>query len=89
MHKLCGTNGTLPTSHILTEDLKVIGDNAYKSGGFGDVWRGRFKDRSVAIKVLKTYATDDLVKVKKVGYTSALQSDRVSLCRFRNSARKL
>jgi hypothetical protein len=78
MHKLCGACGTLPTSHIITEGLEVIGNKAYDSGGFADVWQGRFKGRKVAIKALRTYANDDPVKVKKVGYRSALESDIVS-----------
>jgi serine/threonine protein kinase len=71
----------LPTSHILAEGIETIGNKPYNSGGFADVWRGRFKGRDVAIKVLKIYATssEDLVKVNKVGYTSALESDIVSV----------
>jgi hypothetical protein len=86
MRKLCEECGTLPTSHILTDSLEMIGDKPHRLGGIADVWRGRFKGRDVAVKALRV--TDDLVKVQKVGYTSALESGIVSVFRFRYSIRK-
>jgi hypothetical protein len=88
MPKLCAAHGMLPSSYILTDGLEVIGDKAYKFGGFADIWKGRFEGRNVAIKALRVYATNNLGKIKKVGYTSALDSDIVSLFRCRNSTRK-
>lgn len=36
------------------------------SGGFADVWLGRYEGRPVALKVLRIYGRDNLKKVKKV-----------------------
>ncbi|EGN99518.1 hypothetical protein SERLA73DRAFT_26193, partial [Serpula lacrymans var. lacrymans S7.3] len=35
------------------------------SGGFADIWLGRYKGRSVGLKVLRVYGSDNLSKVKK------------------------
>jgi len=37
-------------------------------GGFADVWKGKYRDRDVAMKVLRTYSTSDLQKIIGVGY---------------------
>jgi len=37
-------------------------------GGFADVWKGKHRDRDVAIKVLRTYSDSDLQKIVGVGY---------------------
>ena len=37
-------------------------------GGFADVWKGKYRDRDVAIKVLRTYSDSDLRKIVGVGY---------------------
>ena len=37
-------------------------------GGFADVWKGKYRDRDVAIKVLRTYSTSDFQKIICVGY---------------------
>ena len=36
-------------------------------GEFGDVWKGNYRGREVAAKVLRVYQTSDLKKVAKVG----------------------
>ena len=36
-------------------------------GGFADVWKGKYRDRDVAMKVLRTYSTSDLQKIIGVG----------------------
>lgn len=46
----------------------------YASSKCADLWVGRYRGRRVAVKVLKTYTTDDLTKVKKV---SALEITRI------------
>ena len=35
-------------------------------GGFAEVWKGEHQGREVAVKVIKTYKTSDLVKITKV-----------------------
>jgi len=32
-------------------------------GGFADVWKGKYRGRDVAVKVIRTYSTSDLQKV--------------------------
>ena len=36
-------------------------------GGFADVWKGKYRDRDVAIEVLRTYSNSDLQKMIGVG----------------------
>ena len=35
-------------------------------GGFGDVWKGKYKGREVAVKVLVVYSTSDLDNLTRV-----------------------
>jgi len=35
-------------------------------GGFGDVWKGNYEGRDVAVKVLVVYSTSDLDKLTRV-----------------------
>ena len=32
-------------------------------GGFGDVWKGEYSGRDVAVKVIRTYSNSDLQKM--------------------------
>ena len=32
-------------------------------GGFGDVWKGEYRGRDVAVKVIRTYSDSDLEKM--------------------------
>lgn len=43
-----------------------MGSCAVASGGFGDVWKGTYDERHVAIKALRVYKHDDMHKVKRV-----------------------
>lgn len=51
---------------MLSEDLEKDGTEARTSGGFADVWLGKYQGRSVALKVLRIYGGDNVKKVKKV-----------------------
>ena len=42
-------------------------DDPLFPGGFGDVWKGKYKGQEVAAKVLRTYITSDFEKIRKVG----------------------
>jgi len=66
LRKLCGRSGTLPTVCMLSEDLERDGTEACTSGGFADVWLGKYKGRPVALKVLRIYGGDNIKAVKKV-----------------------
>lgn len=37
------------------------------SGGFADVWKGRYRDQEVAVKVLRVGLTSDLDQIRRVG----------------------
>jgi hypothetical protein len=41
--------------------------NPLFNGGFGDVWKGQYRGREVAAKVLKVYLRDDLERIRRVG----------------------
>jgi hypothetical protein len=66
LRRLCGRSGKLPTSCVLADDLEKVGSEARTSGGFADIWLGKFKGRTVALKVLRVYGTDNIKTVKKV-----------------------
>ena len=66
LRKLCGRSGTLPTSCMLSEGLEKDGASPRLSGGFADVWLGKYKGRPVALKVLRIYGGDNIKVVRKV-----------------------
>lgn len=43
-------------------------DTRLGCGGFSDVWKGEYKDREIAVKVLKVYQGTDFKKITRVGY---------------------
>jgi serine/threonine protein kinase len=51
---------------MITEGLETTETGPYMSGGSSDVWKGSYQGQQVAIKVIRTYTTGDLAKVKKV-----------------------
>lgn len=64
--QLCGRAGSLPASHIISENLIRTSEEPVASGGYGDVWEGIYNDKRVAIKALRVYRDDDVRKVSKV-----------------------
>ena len=68
LQEACGTYGLLPPSHIVSEQLTLIGKRAYASGGTSDVWKARGEGgRIFAVKTLRVYPEyDDLRLVQKV-----------------------
>jgi serine/threonine protein kinase len=66
LRKLCGRAGTLLTGCVLSEGLEKDGKEALTSGGFADIWLGKYKGRAVALKVLRIYGGDNIKLVKKV-----------------------
>jgi hypothetical protein len=74
LRKLCGHAAILPTSHTLTDGLKKSGEIPKAGGGFAEVWQGTYKGHTVAIKALRMYDTDELLKVKKVSLAVPLQT---------------
>ena len=43
-------------------------ENPVCRGGFANVWRGQYRDRTVAAKVLRIYLKDDLERMRRVGH---------------------
>jgi hypothetical protein len=41
--------------------------NPLFSGGFADVWKGRYHGREIAAKVLRVYLKNDLERIRRVG----------------------
>ena len=55
-----------------------MGKYPIASGGFGDVWKGTYGERHVAIKALRVYKLDDIHKASKVAfYTLAILESSV------------
>jgi len=59
LRAICGYHTTLPSSHLVTGDLKRVGDGAIAFGGYADVWQGTHGDKDVCIKVLRVTLNDD------------------------------
>ncbi|KAF9654244.1 kinase-like protein [Thelephora ganbajun] len=65
--KVCGEYGILPNSYIIQEsDIEKLGESPVSSGGFSDVWPGMHEgEKSVAIKIIRYYESDDVQTIKK------------------------
>ena len=68
LHKLqaiCSHHGILPSSHIIAGGLTRVGDYAFASGGFADVWEGMHDNTKVCIKCPRITIRDrqDIEKV--------------------------
>jgi hypothetical protein len=58
------------------------------SGGFADVWKGRYNDREVAAKVLRVYLRDDFRQIRRVGSPLVVCTEADCIL-YRSSARRL
>ena len=66
MLRLSSKSGTHPK--ILVQNAVTIdGSNPLTAGQFGDVWKGTFQDKQVAIKIIRLYGTSDATQHVKVG----------------------
>ncbi|KAI0929526.1 hypothetical protein AcW1_010014 [Taiwanofungus camphoratus] len=62
--KLCRKHGTFPNSFILpTSDLEKTSSQAEKFGGFADVWMGQYRERTVALKVVRISDQEELQEI--------------------------
>lgn len=53
--------------------ISLEGDFPIASGGFGDVWKGTYREQQVAVKALRFYKNEDKRRVSRVGhYVTAL-----------------
>ena len=77
LQKICITRMRIPISHFLpNSELRINGDPV-ASGGFSDVFRGRFRGQEVCVKRLRVSSTGGPEKVKK-GHITPLPI----ICRF-------
>ncbi|KAF5345362.1 hypothetical protein D9758_008509 [Tetrapyrgos nigripes] len=71
LRRLCGVFGALPSSCVLNSEkqLEKTSTEALLSGGFADIWRGKYEERDtvidVAIKVLRIYGKENLQVVRQ------------------------
>ena len=71
LRRTCGIYALLPTSHLISERLSLVGarkmQRPFASGGNFDLWKARNDGGQIfAIKQLRTYEVDDLQHMKKV-----------------------
>lgn len=63
--KLSKASGCYPEC-LRLEGIRMKGEHAVASGGFGDVWRGKHRGQNIAIKMLRIYQDSDLLKLNRV-----------------------
>lgn len=63
--KLSKTSGLYPKCLVLT-GIQSAEENAIDGGGFGDVWKGQFRNHMIAMKVLRVYVKSDIKELLKV-----------------------
>ena len=65
LYRTCALHSLLPESL----QIKVQYDPTtfpHSRGGFADVWRGKWRDREVAVKVLRTDSKRDIQNIVRV-----------------------
>ena len=58
LRKMCREHKSLPSSYVITGELKKIGELPFGGGGYASVWCGVYRGSKVAIKVLHVSAVD-------------------------------
>jgi hypothetical protein len=67
LRKLCGNCVTFPETRVLVQELVRVGDIPRASGPYTDIWEGQYKEKNVAIKVLRAHVVRGRASnVKKV-----------------------
>ena len=74
---MCATRGVLPTQYTLELNDLHRSEVPDYNGGFGEVWRGRYNETTVAIKKLRLCAPQ-LEKTKEVRRFDKLSRDNGS-----------
>ena len=72
MLRLSSNSGIYPKI-LVQSSVTIEGSNPLPAGQSGDVWKGTFQDKQVAIKVLRPCGTPDVSQHVKVGFGIFLQ----------------
>ena len=65
LYRTCGHHARLPSALAVPVSYDRTGDALYR-GGYADVWKGSYCSQDVAVKVIRTYSSDELQKVINV-----------------------
>jgi len=71
MLRLSSKSGMYPKT-LVQNSVTVEGSNPLAAGQFGDVWKGMFQGRQVAIKSLRLYGMSDVSEHVKVSFITFL-----------------
>ena len=66
LRRLSGRFRRLPRSYLIEEGLSKEGDIPFSTRGFTTLWKGRWDDNRVAIKMLRLGPDDDKEKITAV-----------------------
>lgn len=69
LYRTCGYHALLPRTLSVLVSYDRTSDALYR-GGFGDVWKGEYRGRDVAVKVIRTYSNGDSQKITHVCFRS-------------------
>jgi len=67
---VCSAIERLPASAVLSAGLEKRGSIVVASGGFTDIWRGKYHGAQVAIKAFRIYPAQNLKEAKQVSIQS-------------------
>jgi hypothetical protein len=90
LYRTCGRHALLPRALNIPVCYDRTGVALFR-GGFADVWKGEYRGRAVAVKVIRTYSNSDLQKIVGVSrrlfsFFTRMYTDSAPC---RGSARKL
>jgi len=66
LRKMCREHRQLPSSYTTTDELRWIEGLPCGGGGNADVWRGVYRESTVAIKVLRVNSRVDFAGLERV-----------------------
>ncbi|KXN90832.1 Serine/threonine-protein kinase TNNI3K [Leucoagaricus sp. SymC.cos] len=64
MMRLCTMSGAFPRLLIL-QDVEFLGDQPVTTGGFGEIWKGRYRNITVCLKVARVTQKSDYTGLLK------------------------
>jgi hypothetical protein len=79
LRKLAGAHGRLPNSMVITDEVEIPDSGQpYASGGFADIKQGKHQGHTVAVKMLRVSASDDVDKIRKVRRMCSCSRDQLT-----------